>query len=262
MLALFSADPKQVPRLRSALPPDRQVVAVMDWGDLERAVQVAECSVIHVDRLDSSSALPQISALKTRHPRHPVVLVTRWDLENARQLKDVSVEEVIWLLEAQQALRPAVERTCAQDPSYVHCLAVPFEEAEHLPATLQEAIVYACRSERPVCSIKQLAAAVKSNRATLWHQWRKVVGAPSRLRLEDFLHWVLLLRAVGRKTSGRSWAEVAEELGIHAHTLWRYAKQLTGRTLPELSADPMVVVRLFRGRVLKFLLEGERLDIL
>jgi hypothetical protein len=261
MLALFSMDPRQVPRLRSALPSQRRVVAVGDWDQLQSVIPEATCSVIHVDQLASSAGLPKLCALKSRHPAHPVVLVTRWDLENARQLKDLTVEEVIWLPEVEQGLRGAVERACTRAPNYVYCLALPFEEAEHLPPVLREALAHACRSERPVHSVNELAAAVGRNRRSLWHQWNRVVdGAP--LRLQDFLHWILLLRAVGRKTPERSWAAVAEELRMSPQTLWRYARDLTGRTLPELADAEEETMRLFRGRVLAFLLDREALDIL
>jgi hypothetical protein len=262
MLALFSADPKQVPRLRSAIPPQQQVVAATDWDHLARIVPAARCSVIHVDRLDHPACgLPDLCELKARHPRLPVVLVTRWDLENARRLKDVSVEEVIWFVEIEQGLRGAVERACAREPSYVYCLALPFERAEHLPPVLREALAHACSSERPIHSVNELAASAKRNRRSLWHQWNRSVGASTSLRLQDFLHWLLLLRALAMKTPERSWAAVAETLGLSPQTLWRYSRDLAGRTLPALAASEDEVVWLFRDRVLAFLIDGEPLDI-
>lgn len=262
MLVLYSADPKQVPRLRSAIPTQRQVVAVENWGQLVRAIPAAQCSVIHVDHLESDTSLPRLSALKDRHPEHPVVLVTRWEVENARHLKDVSVEEVIWLLEVEQGLRPAIERACAREPNYVHCLALLFEQAENLPAGLREALGHACRSERPIHSVNALAASVKLNRRSLWHQWNRSVDPSAGLRMQDFLHWILLLRALGRKTPDRSWAAVAEWLEISPQTLWRYARDLTGRTLPALERSEDEVVCLFRSRVVEFLVDGKPLDIL
>jgi hypothetical protein len=262
MLALYSSDPKQVPRLRSAIPRERQVVATDEWSHLERIIPAARCSVIHVDRLDADAGLSSLCALKARHPRHPVVLVTRWEVENARSLKDVSVEEVIWLLEIEQALRPAVERACAREPNYVYCLAFVFEQAENLPVILREALAHACRSERPIRSVNELAASVNRNRRSLWHQWNRSIEPSTSLRLQDFLHWLLLLRALGQKTPERSWAAVAEGLGISPQTLWRYARDLTGRTLPALERSEDEVVRLFRGRVMAFLVDEARLDIL
>jgi transposase-like protein len=262
MLALYTADPQHLPKLRAALPPEQEVLLAEDWGQMERASSDAQCSIIHIDRLHTSPTLPQLSAFKDRHPGHPVTLVTRWDPENARCLKDLFVEEVVWFREVEQSLKPAVQRACAAQPNYVRCLAVPFERAERLPSALRAALAHACRSERPVCSVNELATAVGVNRRTLWRQWRKAVASSSALRLQDFLHWLLLLRVTGRKTPDRTWADVAEEVGVHPHTLWRLSKQLAGRTLPEIAADQTVVTQLFREQVLEFLLEGEPLDIL
>lgn len=262
MLALYSADPRQVPRLRSAIPAQRQVVEAESWGHLERIVPAARCSVIHLDRLESDTSLPRLSALKDRHPEHPVVLVTLWEVENARHLKDVSVDEVIWMLEVEKGLRAAVERACSREPNYVYCLALLVEEAENLPVLLREALAHACRSERPIHSVNALAASVNLNRRSLWHQWNRSVHASGGVRLQDFLHWLLLLRALGRKTPERSWAAVAEGLEISPQTLWRYARDLTGRTLPALARAEDEIVRLFRERLVALLVDGEPLDIL
>lgn len=262
MLALYSADPKQVPRLRSALRSPRDMVAVTDWDQFQRVLPGARCSVVHVDHLDTACELPRLSAMRARHPRHPVVLVTRWDLENARHLKDVSVEEVIWMPEVDRGLRPAVDRACSRTPNPVHCLALVFESAEHLPRGLREALAHACRSEQPVRSVNELATAAGRNRRTLWHQWNRTLGGTPGLRLQDFLHWLLLLRALAAKTPERSWASVAEALKLSPQTLWRYARDLTGRTLPALEEAEGEVLSHFQDSVLRALLGEQPLDIL
>ena len=151
---------------------------------------------------------------------------------------------------------PPTRRVRVGDSNAMHPLAVALDKAVSLPVPLRTALTFACDSERPVHSVKQLAQAVMSNRRTLWHQWRKVVGL-SGLRLQDFLHWVLLLRATGLKSSGHTWQSAAKEVGIHPHTLSRYAKQLTGQFLLELgAAGEEPVLRLFHDRVLRFLLAG------
>lgn len=263
MLALYAAERSHLPRLRSALPPGRRVVLIEDWDRVELEGPSADCTVVHLDWLSTSPVFPRISAFKSLYPGHPLVLVTRWDPENARCIKDVFVEEVVWSREVERDLPGAVERTCAQEFNYVRCMAVPFEEAAHLPVALRKALAHACRNERPVCSVNQLAAAVGCNRRTLWHQWNRTIGTSSPLRLQDFLHWVLLLRALGRKTPGETWAQVAGEVGVHPHTLWRFAKKLTGRTLPELAMEGQPdLVETFRAQVLDHVLQREPLDIL
>lgn len=262
MVTLYAAERQRASKLRSLLPPGEEIVQCEQWDQLERAGAAARCSVVCIDWLHTNPVFSRLSAFKARHPQHPVILVTYWDPENARHLKNITVEEVVWYREVERELATAVQRTCTRDFNYVRCLALPFEEAEQLPATLRKALAYACRSERPVCSVKQLAGAVGGNRSTLWHQWNKAVS-PSPLRLQDFLHWILLLRALGRKSPERTWAAVAEEVGVHPHTLGRFAKQLTGRTLPDLApGGQMELARLFRERVLESLLEERALDIL
>jgi transposase-like protein len=262
LLVLYADDRSTLTRVSAALPPEPPAVLTDDWAQVERTLPDASCSVVLIEWLHSSADMPRLRAFKSRHPTHPVILVTRWDPENARRLKDVSVEEVVWLREVERELPGVVHRSCRRDFHFLRCLAVPFEEAEHLPPTLRGALAYACRSEVPVASVKQLAAAMGCDRRTLWHQWSRGVDGQSTLRLQDFLHWLLLVRAVGMKVPGQSWAQVAEELGVHPHTLGRLARQLTGRTLRETCEKGDEVPLLFRERVVDFLLNGCRLDIL
>lgn len=261
MLALLAANREQAPKLSSALPAGREVLSVADWEHLERVAPTVECSVVQISRLHDSPALPRLSAFKSRHPDLPTVLVTRWEPENARCLKDVFVEEVVWDHEVGCELVPAVQRVCGYRANYVRCLVVPIEAAGHLPAALREALAFACRSDRPIHSVKQLAAAVATTRGTLWYQWKKAVGEASPLRLQDLLHWILLLRVAAQKAPDRSWAAAAEEVGVHGHTLSRYVKQLTGCTLRELEAGGDSVTHLFRDRVLACLLGDKCLDL-
>lgn len=264
MLVVYSDHPQQLPKLRAALPDEETVVLTREWRQMEHTASTSSCSVVLIEWLRNSPAFPRLSAFKSRNPEYPVILVTRWDPENARQLKDVLVEEVVWYREIERELATAVHRVCVHETNSLRCMAGPFQEAEHLPSVLRTALAHACRSEVPVHSVNELAAAVGSNRRTLWHQWRKAVGPSSRLRLQDFVHWTLLLRALARKTPDRSWASVADEVGVHAHTLWRFARHLTGRTLPQLAAEGQAqLARRFRDEVTRFILgEKESLDIL
>jgi transposase-like protein len=155
----------------------------------------------------------------------------------------------------------ALRRVCRSDPNPAHCLALALEEAEHLPSKLRKSLAGACRSKRPIYSVNQLAAAAGCDRRTLWKQWIQVVGSSSELRLQDFLHWLLLLRAVGRKVSERSWESIAGDLNVHPHTLARWAKQLTGRTLGALVANGTAVVgTMLHQRVMDFVLADKSLD--
>jgi hypothetical protein len=141
-------------------------------------------------------------------------------------------------------------------PALPASLAAAFRRAAHLPPRLREALALACDDRRAIRTVEKLAAAAGCDRRTLWTHWKQSVGRRSTLRLQDFLHWVLLVRAAHRKTASRPWSDVAEEIGIHPHTLGRLARQLTGRSLRELSTTGHVTLaQSFETQVLPQVLE-------
>ncbi|MEJ7811795.1 MAG: hypothetical protein WKG32_15395 [Gemmatimonadaceae bacterium] len=210
------------------------MMASEDWSRFEHVAPAAICSVIAVDWLCDDAICTRLFAFHQRFPLHPVVLVTRKDADNVRHLKGLHVQEVVWPSEVAQTLWPAVRRACARD--LLHRLAAAFVKAERLSVELRQALVSACWSEPPVRSVTVLAQMVGCDRRTLWRHWRDAAGRMSPLRLEDVVHWLLLLRAAGRKGPNRGWAVVARELNMHEHTLARSARRLAGCTLSDLSA--------------------------
>lgn len=236
MVSVFANETHLLPRVRAALGGVAEVTVVSGWKELAEQVRTTECSVVLLEWLDGGTGVTQLWALKERYPEHRVVLVTHWELENARRLAGLPVEEVVWVREIGDTLPGAVERVCSGNPNVVVCLGVAFQEAGHLPGALRMALAHACRSGQTIHSIADLATAVGCDRRTLWHQWRQVVGPSSGLRLQDFLHWLTLHRALGLKRPDRTWERVAEMVGVHPHTLGRWARRFTGRSLSELAA--------------------------
>src|SRR3954454_13080211 len=90
-------------------------------------------------------------------------------------------------------------------PAPIRRLAQALDRAPRLPARLRGALLRACTAPRPFLSVSRLAAASDCDRRTLWRDWRRGVGPDSALRLEDVLHWLLLVRALALKTPQRSW---------------------------------------------------------
>ena len=131
--------------------------------------------------------------------------------------------------------RPA-RRPAALSPSLPPGLTAALRQAPHLPPRLREALALACDERRGIRTVERLASAAGCDRRTLWTHWKSAVGADAELRLQDFVHWLLLLRAAHRKTAELAWADVADEIGIHPHTLSRLARQLTGCSLRDLAA--------------------------
>lgn len=142
-----------------------------------------------------------------------------------------------------------------------------------IPAKLRRALVYATIPHASIQSfgtsrlgsVERLARYVECDRSTLTAQWRSAwsrafaESAPESvdpdLRLEDFVHWPLLIRAVVRKTGRQSWARIATRFGMHEDTLRRASKRLTGRSLAQLAGDgPLSLCGEFFDRVIEPLL--------
>jgi len=88
---------------------------------------------------------------------NPIVLVTSSDRENARCLKDLTVEEVVWTDELEAQLLVAVKR--AEGTGLLEATAGTVEQCDHLPPKLREALALVCRSWPPMRSVAQLARA-------------------------------------------------------------------------------------------------------
>lgn len=257
ILALFCADRGQLERLRAALPPGLSVVAADQWRAFERAAGLAACCVVVLPSLRDTHAIDQLIALRDRLPLLPLVLVTEKDAENLRLLRHLEVEEIVWTHEAPRELAAAVGR--ARGSSLLRQMAAAIDRAEQIPPKLRQALAFALRSERPIPSVIELAAAVGCDRRTIWRYWREAFGPDHPLLPGHFLDWLLLLRAASLKAPGRKWTAVAQELGIHEHTIARLAKRLAGLSLRELaSGGQPLVARLFARRVLSPLLTASR----
>jgi AraC-like DNA-binding protein len=140
-------------------------------------------------------------------------------------------------LAARPAPAPRAEvRSRAQGPALPGNLPARLRRALHIPQRLRAALAAASEDEQ-IRTVERLAAVAGCDRRTLWSQWRQAFGRDYPLRLQDFVHWLLLLRALQRKRPSRAWALVADQVGVHPHTLSRLTRQLTGRTLRELARE-------------------------
>src|SRR2546428_12300444 len=83
MIALYSADGRSLARITAALAGST-VVSTDRWDQFERAIPTAACSIIVVEGLPSSPVFLQLTSLKARFPRQPIVLVTSKDADNGR----------------------------------------------------------------------------------------------------------------------------------------------------------------------------------
>jgi hypothetical protein len=250
MLTVLMQDGGSTPRIAAALGCSEPVVWSDRWDEFERVLPFATCAIVVLGWLRGSDLdARRLGSLKERHPLSPMVLVTSKDADDARALRSMAIDEVVWLSEIDAGLWPAVRRARASVVRQ-HLTGV-VDRALLLDRPLQRAIRYACNAERPVRSIGQLAVACGCDRRTLWRHWHRAVSARVTLRLEDVLDWLLLLYAIGRKTPAQSWSAVAAELQIHPHTLSRIAARLTARPLRKLASSDQVPLTLqFHGQLI------------
>jgi hypothetical protein len=250
MLTVLMQDRNSNLRIAAALGSGEPVVWAEHWEEFERVLPFATCAIVVLGWLRGSDLdARRLGSLKERHPLRPMVLVTSKDADNARALRSMAIDEVVWLSEIEAGLWPAVRR--ARASVVRQHLTGAIDRALLLDRPLQRAIRYACNAERPVRSIGQLAAACGCDRRTLWRHWHQAVSARETLRLEDVLDWLLLLYAIGRKTPAQSWSNVAAELQIHPHTLSRIAARLTDRPLRKLASSDQIPLTLqFHGQLI------------
>jgi len=231
-VAVFVADAELATAIRKQLWGFGRLIPFDDWRRFQRVTPSMDVAIVVLPSLAEEEERRNLTALKSRAPFLPVVLVTRLDVNAASRIAELQVDEVVGLGFVERDLRAAAVR--ASSRTVLRWLAMTLSRAEGLPVKLREALVYACRTTLPVCSVAVLAKSVERHRTTLGRMWHDAVG-DERLRLEDFLAWVLLLRAVGRRPRGMSWAAVASEFNVHEQTLRGTARRLVGRPLDELA---------------------------
>jgi hypothetical protein len=240
MVAFFGRDARQAAHVSAGCPAGTTLVLCGDWSTFDRHARVAACVVVWLEWLGRADDLARLRVLRARLPEQPVVLITLKDADNARHLKDLRVEEVLWQDELPHAFWPAVAR--AESRGVLGRVASAFQGAA-MAAPLRRGLDFACRSATPVPRVSLLAGAAGCDRRTLWRHWRDAVGARPTPTLQDALDWLLLLRAAQRKTGGVSWREIADEVGVHEHTLGRLARRLAGeslRSVAELRGDGLL----------------------
>jgi hypothetical protein len=232
MYALFCADPGLLRRVASAIPSGLETCVTDRWTVFERAAARASCAVIALRWLHDFFGL-STSALDTPAIERPLVLVTARDADNARLLKDIRADEVVWLQDVERELPRALRR--AESRGLLERLARGFETSTHLPTLLRHGLAHACRADPAIGGVADLATLVGRDRRTLWRLWHLTPGPSLGWRLEDLLGWLLLVRALSLKHPACAWVAVARQLGVHEQTLARLSRRLIGLPLSSLA---------------------------
>ena len=131
-------------------------------------------------------------------------------------------------------LHPAIHAACGEDHGLR--LARDIEESTLSPS-LRSALAHglkAAATDRPVRSVRELAATVRRSHVTLSQEFRTSVAG--RTTLARFLRALVILRAHELRSSGLVWDRVAGRLWIPRPTLHRQSMRWPGRTLGQLAA--------------------------
>jgi hypothetical protein len=227
----------------SALTRDRAHF-VRNWTDLEQRVNVTSACVLGVVDLADASTRERIRHLRKRFVWTPLILVTSLNAANARWLKDIDVDDIVWCDCVNQALGPAVEAAAARP--VVTSIAGWIEAHPLLDRRLKTALVAACLAEPPLRWIKRdVARAAHTSVSTLESLWRSVYGSNEAHSLRRFLLWMRLLWAIERAQQGAKVAAIAHDLGVDTRTVSRTATLLTGKSFGALkSEDPAALLRI------------------
>jgi hypothetical protein len=230
VLAVYCADERRLDGIEGLVPNGWKARTACDWGQFERTAGLAECSLVVLAGPDGAASARRLPAFRARYPQLRVLLVASQPPAGAGR---ETADEVIPLAEMERELPAALGR------AFIVCrsraLPAVVRGAAHVPGRLREALATASNGGAPVRTVEKLALLAGCDRRTLWNQWKHAFADDDSLRLQDFLHWVLLLRATSRKTPDRSWGDVADEIGVHPHTLGRLSRQLAGLSLRDLA---------------------------
>jgi hypothetical protein len=225
-------------RLADLLVPPLEIFVLTpyaDWGAFHRARKRAACSVLVIDRLESDDVFGRFAASSRQGRDGPTILVTARDPENVRRTASVCVDEIVWIEDIRRELPDAIRRVVRLD--LVGEVAAAVQRAPGLPPRLREALLVACRADPAPRTVASLARAVGCDRTTLSRQWR-AGHASRRMRLQDFLDWLLLVRATEARLAGLKWEAAAERVGVHLRSLTRTVRRLTGGGLSGLATEP------------------------
>jgi hypothetical protein len=168
------------------------------------------------------------------------------------------VDEVVWICEAEHSLRRVLDQLPVR--TLLGRIAGGIDAAE-IPTRFRDALRVALTAEEPIRSVEQLADRLGLDRRTLWYHWRNAAAADAA-GPKELLSWILLIRAVVLKISGRSWSGAAASLGTDSQTLARVARRCTGSSLLDLCSTGVgpLVATFEREVISQLILKPPRAD--
>lgn len=207
---------------------------VANAGQFTNGDGSVECLILGCRHPIPAETIELLRDIERKRLWMPLILVTDREPEAVRRLSDVKTSAVVWFGDLQTELPLEIEAARGSVP-LLHLA----EQAERtmLPPALRTALAYSLRAatDRPVRSVKELAAAVCRSPVTLSQQFTANVDGPATL--SRFLCALTIVRAHQLRASGLKWEAVGQELGSSRCTLHRKSLAWIGRTLKQLERD-------------------------
>lgn len=184
----------------------------------------------------------------------PVVVITARTSGNTRALAALNSSAVVYYDEVKTNLVPTIERI--QSATYLRGVEARLRAAQDIAPQLRAALCHACQSADPIISVTSLAGRVRCDRSTLYRGWGRL-GYDGEVTLDQFLDWVLLLRAIPRKRAGQTWGSLARGLSVSERTLSRTAGRILHLGLRTIDANLFGGVRDSFEEIVMERLEGD-----
>ena len=230
-----------------ALTSQACVIRCRDFSEFELTVPLADCAIVALPWLRDARVASRLYTVRRRAPMVPIVILTTKDADNALVAVELRVDALVWLGDIRAALASTVART--RDRTMLRAVGTQVQRAAKLPRVVRDSISQACRQGIALRSVAALAELAGVGRSRFGAEWQR--AAPSGPTPKEFLDWLLLLSGCSRKSSAKSWAAVAREVGVDEDTLRRVSHRLTGVPLSNWTAASILpLYDLFRETVL------------
>jgi hypothetical protein len=228
--------------LATTLPVNLQLRVVTGSALLaalkERSVLAA---LVYADA-DTASLREELKRLREAGVALPVVLL----LPAAAASRAAAPFDCVALAKAGAALWPAVRRASIQ--TMFSQAVYEVRRTIGRETAVGRAVESALGADPPFKSVRQLAAYVGCDPATLYIGWRQCMIRRPNFTLHEFLDVVLLLRSLEKKSNNIGWRVLARRFDVSIGRLRRTASWLVGMSLHELEVkDPLVVLSAFEG---------------
>lgn len=238
-VALYSDSTSNSDPQRALLAAGFNVLACHQRSEVVDAYRRGSYAVLQTDAL----RLGSVSALLARElpgGESPVVMVTGRTLGNMRALASLNTSAIVYYDEVKTSLVSTIERI--QSAAYLREVEIRLRAAQVLAPQLRAALCHACQSPDPIISVTSLARRVCCDRSTLYRGWGRL-WTDGEVTLDQFLDWVLLLRAIPRKRAGQTWGSVALGLSVSERTLSRTMQRILHLGLRDVDVNDFGGVR-------------------